>query len=117
MRITRRNAGTLRGTVAESLRTNGIGSYEESAEPVIVALEEREQTIKNGLYDFAVSKGLSGDEVEALFVEVGLSDPAPEPVEPQSIEAMIATLTDEVRSLSSRLDSASEQASRHGIRF
>lgn len=112
---------TIRNTIETPLRQSGLGSYMRQAEPVIAALEEREEQIKAALRAFAEDQGLSSNEVTDLFVECGLEERAPEPevadTGGQSTEALIASVLEEVRSIKSRLDSASQQASRHGIRF
>lgn len=106
---------TIRNTVAENI---GSQSYLSYAEPVVTALQAREDQIKEGLREFAEGKGLSSQEVTNLFVQVGLEQPAPtpEPVNAEG-ESDVAALLREVRALNQRLDSASQQAARHGIRF
>jgi hypothetical protein len=113
---------TIRNTIETTLQQAGLSGYMRQAEPVVAVLEEREEQIKDHLRAFAEGNGLAPGEVTALFVECGLEEErAPEPevaaTGGQSMEALIASVLEEVRSMKNRLDSASQQASRHGIRF
>lgn len=112
---------SIRNTITETLRSNGLSSYARSAEPVIAALEEREQGALDVIQQKGVALGATVEQIESILIEAGLVEPTPEPevtnAEPQTLEAMIASLTETVQGLVQRLDSASQQASRHGIRF
>lgn len=112
---------TIRTSITAALADAGLSYYASQAEPVIAALEGREDNIIARLRATAETYGLADGEIEGILIDCGLvEEPTPEPVVAegtQSIEAMIATLTEEVRTLSGRLDTAANQASRHGIRF
>lgn len=70
---------TITETVQSALTEAGNGSYMSYAAPVIAALEAREQEITDALTEIAVDKGLSSDEANAVLVQAGLVQPAPEP--------------------------------------
>lgn len=70
---------TIESTVHSTLNERGLSGYSGYAAPVVDALKAREEAIKEGLAEYANGRGLSNSEVESLFVEVGLSQPAPEP--------------------------------------
>ena len=109
---------TIRNTISESLSTAGLGHYARQAEPVIVALEEREAQIKTDLLEFAEAKGLTSTEVEALFVEVGLSEPTPEPTDVMDPENQgdLATVLAAIESLRQDISQIKAAAARHGVR-
>ena len=107
---------TIRNTISERLSSAGLSGYTRQAEPIIVALEEREAQIKTDLLEFATGKGLTSTEVEALFVEVGLS-PEPEPValaEGEGDGGMSAVLA-AIESLRSDIAQIKRAAARHGV--
>lgn len=109
---------TIRNTISERLSSAGLSGYTRQAEPIIVALEEREAQIKTDLLEFATGKGLTSTEVEALFVEVGLSpEPEPEPValaEGEGDGGMSAVLA-AIESLRSDIAQIKRAAARHGV--
>lgn len=64
---------SIRETVAEHLRSAGLGSYGSQAEPVIGALEDREYAIVDQLITFAVNSGLAHSRAVDAIQSAGLS--------------------------------------------
>ncbi len=110
-------APSIRETVSQTLPQQYL-SYGGDA---ISALEQREQQIVTGLTEFARSKGLDDDEIREAFASVGLTMPEPPSAlgaeTSESGDHTLQQVLQEVRNLAQRIESASQQASRHGIRF
>jgi hypothetical protein len=71
---------SVRNTVTETLASNGLSSYASRAEPVIVALETREQQIVDSLVETATRRfNVDGNTVKGLLTEAGLHYAEPEP--------------------------------------
>jgi hypothetical protein len=70
---------SARTTISDAMRRNGLTSYTRQAEPVIVAVEQREGEIANRLLSFATSRGLSEAEARRALTGAGLSVPPPAP--------------------------------------
>jgi hypothetical protein len=110
---------TIRNTIEQALPSHIASSYRSYIDTVEAALAEREQDALQVIREQGVALGASEAQVEDVLIASGLVEPTPEPVveEPQTVEAMIASLTEEVRNLAARLDAASTAAARHGVRF
>lgn len=63
----------VRETVLTAMRTNGLAGYENRANPVITALESREQEACEQLIEFAVQQGLNRQEAERALITAGLT--------------------------------------------
>lgn len=111
---------TIRTTISQTLRTAGLSSYERQAEPVIAALEAREQAALDTIRAEGIEAGASESQVEAILIEAGLVErPAPvveEPAEPQSLEAMVASLAESIKAQGERIETLVSAAARHGVR-
>ena len=74
-------------TIAQTIHdaVDIASQYPSYVSPAVAALEAREDRIKASLTEYALDRGLSQGDVDALFVSVGLSEPTPEPEpEPES---------------------------------
>lgn len=112
---------TIRQTIESALDPSIVRSYSAYIGGVVEALEEREAEALDTLRAYAEEQGVSSHEVDSLFVSAGLVEPEPEPeavnIEPQSVEAMLASIQEVLGEMKDRLDNAARQASRHGISF
>lgn len=110
---------TIRQTIENALPSHVLSSYGSYVNTVVTALEQREERAIESLVSGGISLGASESQIDGLLIDAGLrTAPEPEPTpEPQTVEAMLASLMEKVDGLSTRLDSAASQASRHGIRF
>lgn len=106
---------TIRETVEGSLQSNGLSGYTGQARPVITALEQREEQIKTGLRNFASQRGLSGQQITDLFIQVGLEQrPTPvasHPTTPGDDRAIL----DRIDSLERSVRSLTEAARSRGL--
>lgn len=112
---------TIRNTV-ESLATAVPSTHRHIVESVITALEEREQGALDVIQQKGVALGATTEQIEAILIEAGLVEPTPEPepvvnAEPQDVQAQIASLADELRTLSTTLNNALAAARRQGVRI
>lgn len=109
---------TIRNTVSEALTAAGYGSYMTYAEPVIDALEEREDAIVTEIEAVAREKGLVEHEVAAIMERVGLVEPTPEPVaevaDPDN-QGDLATVLAAIESLRQEVTAIKNAAARHGV--
>jgi hypothetical protein len=105
----------VRNTVIETLDSRGLAQYRSHAEPVIEALEAREESIKDGLTQYAQRRGLRPSEVDALFEQVGLTEPAPV-VEPEAVTSGDGDLAAVLNKINDTLAGLTRFAERHGYR-
>lgn len=103
---------TIQNTVQSALSDNGLGQYASHAEPVVAALQEREDAIVQALREVASSKGLGSHETDILLETVGLIEPTPEP-EPASDNGDLAA---QVERLARQVNALITAAGRHGVR-
>jgi hypothetical protein len=112
---------SARSTIESVLEAHIVRQYPNYVDPVVRAFEDRDADICESLRQQGVALGAREEDIEQVLVQAGLVEPAPEPeavnAEPQSVEAMIASVLDQQRQIMERLDSASRQAQRHGIEF
>jgi hypothetical protein len=91
----------IRETVHNAMRDQGLYQYTGQAEPVIAALERREDEIVQNLTTFAVEQGLSRDKAMQALSNCGLNGlttPAPaEDPRIAQIERQIAEAQDTLR--------------------
>src|SRR5262245_22733004 len=90
---------TINDTVLRTMRTVGLGGYEDRAKPVIDALREREDHIVVALTNYAVEQGMDRTQVRQALADCGLDvQPDAATVDPriaaaeQMIEQAQATL-------------------------
>lgn len=108
---------TIRNTVESTLTEQGQGSYLSYAEPVVAALEAREEAIVTAVRQVATSKGLSESDTDVVLEQVGLVEPTPEP-EPVAVNGGDSTLSEvlsAVQALAADIDALKRAASRHGV--
>lgn len=110
---------TISNVVATTLSERGQSAYFSYAEPVVAALEAREDAIVTALRQVATSKGLSEADTGVILEQVGLVEPTPEPTpEPVSADNGSDTLAEvlaTVRSLQSDIEGLKTAARRHGV--
>ena len=71
----------VRNIVTQSLRSNGLSSYERQAEPVIADLERAAAAVAQSLRTSARNAGVGSSDVEEALISAGLVErPRPEPV-------------------------------------
>jgi len=118
---------TIRQVVTDSLSRAGYSQYLSYAEPVIGALDARETQIKEGLRSFAADQGLRQEQIDRVFIQVGLDEqpqvmassqqpggvqrsdaPAPEG------EPSLADVMREVQQIGQRVENLAQQAQRYG---
>ena len=99
-------------SIQSVVESNLNPSYRGYAAPVVAVLQEREETIKQGLADYAKGRGLSDADVQHIFVSVGLVDPEPEP-EPEPEVGSGGLVIEALRAQVERL---TEFARGHGFR-
>lgn len=86
---------SVRNTVQEAMRTNGLDGYIGQADPVIRALEEREYEIGERLVQYATSQGLSEFDARGAMTSAGLDlRPRPTAVSNGNERNMTASLMD-----------------------
>lgn len=108
---------TIEQAVPDVANSSAYSTYVNEA---VAALESREQDIKEALLSVATGKGLSEDEVQAIFVQVGLSEPEPEPeaeapFRDDDLGAQVATLAQQVAALTDTVSQALSAARRQGV--
>lgn len=114
---------TIRDTITTEAGRLGVTSYVRQAEPIITALEQREERIVASLRSFAMDKGLSGTETDQALAAAGLStgsagSPISTPADgrtqqvPGSMGAMQDNINDLIREVSA-LKAAAERAGVH----
>lgn len=93
---------SINDTVQTAL-PHGARGYGQYVTPVVRALEAREEGIKRGLREYAQGRGLSGNDVESLFQQVGLVERPAAQASPEDHKSTILraleTLTAAVRRL------------------
>lgn len=92
---------SIRDTVAASLRQAGLASYERQAEPVIVALVEREADLSKSLLDFATENGLTSDQARGLLEGLDMEVPSDDESDDRiaAMEAQITAMQETLRSM------------------
>ena len=123
----------VRTTINDSLRNAGLSEYREQAEPVIRALEAREQEIVRGLVEAGRRLGGRESDIRAICGDLGMSTtigytaeqnqnvtPMPQRADgqmtaqesgaPRSLEALVDALSERVDALSRRVDAAIQRA-------
>lgn len=110
---------TIRNTIESALNNDPsvLRSYGTYIDRVVTALEEREERAIESLISGGVNLGASENQIEGLLIDAGLrTAPEPEvPAEPQSVEAQIASLTEQVRVLTETVSNALTSARRQGV--
>jgi hypothetical protein len=105
---------TIRETVQTSLNQSGNGRYMSYAEPVIAALEAREQAAVDIVREAARADGLNPRRVTDVLVEAGLIEPAPEPIVTEAGDnSGVVAMVGEIRQTVERL---AQFARQHGFR-
>lgn len=90
---------SIRETVADSLQSAGLNGYFRQAEPVIVALEEREASNSKALIDFATENGLTTEQARDVLSGMGMQLPATESAADPRIAAMEQQIEEMQRTL------------------
>lgn len=68
---------SIRDTITVALAEHGLTRYAHDAEPVIQALEAREDGIIASLREQAVTLGATEEQVDTILVNAGLMEPEP----------------------------------------
>lgn len=108
---------TIRNTVESTLTEQGQGSYLSYAEPVVAALEAREEAIVTAVRQVATSKGLGDSEVDVVLEQVGLVEPTPEPepVNALSDNGSEGEVLSLLRTIQAEVEALKTAARRHGV--
>ena len=119
---------TIQETVERELDRQGLGSYRNSARPVIDALVERERTISDAIWQAAEAEGIDSPQARQTLEATGLEF-RPAPVQAAqangggegdatlaAIQSTLQAVHRDVQGLSRRLSAAEQFASRHGFR-
>jgi hypothetical protein len=92
---------SIRETISNSLRSSGLSGYARQAEPIIVALEEREAGMSKQLIDFATENGLTSDQARDVLTGMGMEVPTDGGADPRiaAMEAQITAMQQTLRDL------------------
>lgn len=109
--------------VTETLQSEGRAQYVSYASGVISAIEEKVDGAVAHLTDFAVSRGLSEEQIESVLIEAGLVTPEPEAEQVEEfetigegIDAVIATIAASMQEVNQTLNGLVGFARNHGFR-
>jgi len=124
---------TIRQVVTDSLDRAGYRQYLSYAEPVIGALDARETQIKEGLRSFAADQGLRQEQIDRVFIQVGLDEQPQVMAQTGSVqrtdapgmsnqdaprpegEPSLADVMQAVQQIGQRMENLAQQAQRYGI--
>lgn len=105
-------------TIRQVVEQNVDRSYIQHGARAITALERREQQAVAALRRYAEGRGLQRGEVDSLLQDAGLMErPQTQAASGGPAQVSLEGIAADLQRLHQRLDSASEQAGRHGIRF
>ena len=109
---------TIQETVSTALRDRGLGSYADSAGPVIDVLVDRERNISEQLLTIASDLGADPGDIREQLSRLGMAVPEPEPEEEdeddEPSDEDLLRRVDALDEIMRRLDSLTEFARRNG---